>query len=107
MANQIIAAVAIPSYPAQAPGAWLKLNGSTNLGQVISAFLPHILFLAGLAMLIMIVYGGFQLMISGGDSEGIREGKAKITWGVVGFLLVFSSYFIVQLVETIFKIQIF
>ncbi len=104
-----ILAVEIPDYPnpTSHPHPWLQLSKSTSLGSIISALLPHILIFAGLAMLIMIVYGGFQLMISGGDSEGIREGKAKITWGVIGFLIVFSSYFIVQLVGTIFKVKIF
>jgi len=96
--------VKIPSYPS-AEGK-IDLNND-NLGTIIHKFLPHIFVISGLLMLVMIVYGGFQLMISGGDNEGIREGKAKITWGIVGFLIVFSSYFIVQIVQAIFRITIF
>ncbi len=109
MATSTITPVKIPDYPnpTSHPHPWLQLHKNTRLGDIISAFLPHILIFAGLAMLVMIVYGGFQLMVSGGDSEGIREGKAKITWGIIGFLIVFSSYFIVQLVGAVFKVKIF
>ncbi len=105
MAAKLLAGVTLPSYPTPR-SAKINLN-TDNLGSIISKLLPHIFIISGLLMAVMIIYGGFQLMVSGGDSEGIREGKAKITWGIVGFLIVFSSYFIVQIVQAIFNVQIF
>ncbi len=98
-------AVELPHYPSGGGGVLNLENDS--LGTIVSKLLPHIFVLGGLLMLVMFLYGGLQLLISAGDPEGIREGKAKVTWALVGFLLIFSSYFIGQIIETVFGIKIF
>jgi len=71
---------------------------------IISILLPNILVGAGLLFFGMILVGGFG-MISGAGKESSPQDKAKsqaaITYGVIGFLLVISAFFILQIVGTI------
>ena len=58
------------------------------LGKVINAFLGFI----GAVALLMFVYGGFLMLISGGKPEEINKGKGVLVWAVIGLIVVFMSY---------------
>ncbi len=79
---------------------------NATLGQILSEALKYAIILGGLAMFAYLIWGGFNLLTSAGNPEGIREGTQKIIFAVIGFLIIFASYFIVQLVETILGFQI-
>jgi len=78
----------------------------SDLGGILSEALRYALIFAGLAMFASLIMGGFQLLTSGGDQNKIKAGTGKITLAVVGFLVVFSSYWIIQIAEIIFSIPI-
>ncbi len=103
-----MAPVVIPGYDGLVKDkALLSMNqGKPKLGDIVTDIIPHLFVFAGILMMLMVLWGGIHLMIAGGDPEGIKEGRAKITWGLVGFLVVFASYFIVQIVSAIFHISI-
>jgi len=54
-----------------------------------------ILGIVGSLALLMFIYGGIMLMISGGNSEKITQGKQIIIGAVVGLAIVFASYMII------------
>lgn len=76
------------------------------LGNIISAALPYFFAIAGFALLIYIVLGGFAILTSKGDEKAVAAAKAKITYGIAGFFIVFTAYWIVQIVGNILGIQI-
>lgn len=100
---------------AQAPSrsdldSWIQTTlpnfaGGATVADVISALLPYIYGLAGLAILLYAVYGGFQIMTSQGDPKQMAQGRDKITYAVVGFVVMAVSYLIVQLVGRVLDIQ--
>ncbi|HNU81652.1 MAG TPA: hypothetical protein PKK65_02865 [bacterium] len=57
-----------------------------------------ILGIVGSLALLMFVYGGFMFLISSGSSDKISKAKAIIVAAVVGLIIVFSSYLIIQFV---------
>ena len=69
---------------------------SKLIGNVISSLL---LFLGALATL-MFIYGGFTLILSGGNPERIKKGQTTIVWAIIGLAVVLSSY---GIMEFIFK----
>ena len=77
-----------------------------SAGEIISTLFSYSIPIAGILMLLMIIFGGYQLMTSGGEPEGIQSAKSKITLGIVGFLIVFSSWFIIRIIEVVFGIDI-
>lgn len=74
----------------------------TNIGAIISALLPYLFVLAGLGLLVFLILGGFQLMVSGGDPKATEQAKGKITGAVIGFIIIFISYWLVQILQVIF-----
>ena len=77
-------------------------NGQLTLGSLLTKLLNTYLFpFAGLILLIIIIFGGFQLMTSSGDPEKVKAGQAKITAAFIGFALIFAAYWLMQLVETL------
>ena len=73
---------------------------------IINAFIPIIFVLAGLVLFAMLISGGFTIFLSAGNPEKIKKGTAIITNGLVGFLIMFASYWIIQLVEYSLGLQL-
>jgi len=84
------------------------LPGSpSQVSQIIFSLFPYLFIIAGLLLLFYLIAGGFQMMIAAGDEKGLAEAKGKITNALVGFLLLFISFWLVQIIEVILGIQIF
>jgi len=81
-------------------------TASSQVGTIISTILPYLFVIAGLLLLFYLIYGGFHMMIAANDEKGLAEAKGKITNALVGFVLLFLSYWLVKLVGFILGIQI-
>lgn len=89
-------------------GGIIDINKSNlTLGEVVSGIIPWVFYIAGFALLLMLVFGGFQLLTSAGDKNAMEAAKKRITNSIVGFVIIFASYWIVQLVGKILGINIF
>jgi hypothetical protein len=90
----------------------LKTAGSPHAetfstpGGIISRLLQFAFPLAGMILFVMIVVGGFQILSGGGSPEAMKAGQERVTMAIVGFLLLFASYWIAQLLEEILNIKI-
>mgnify|MGYP007080230452 CR=1 FL=1 len=51
----------------------------------------------GVVALLFIVYGGFLILASQGNSDQIRKGKSYITYSIVGVVLAVSGYALYQI----------
>ncbi|HUW24597.1 MAG TPA: hypothetical protein VMW04_03110 [Patescibacteria group bacterium] len=80
---------------------------SSDVGAIIFGLLPYLFVIAGLLLLFYLIAGGFQMMIAANDEKGLASAKGKITSALAGFLLLFISYWLVQILEVILGIQIF
>lgn len=77
------------------------LVGFDSLGTVITKAIPYIFAFAGFALLLMLVRAGYTFLTSAGDAKKLESGKQQITYALVGFLVIFASFWIVQVVGTI------
>ena len=71
-------------------------------GHILSVLIKNIIFpAAGLLLFLLIVYGGFTIVQGStmGNDTVVAAGKQRVTAAVVGFLLLFSSYWLWQIVE--------
>lgn len=81
-------------------------NDLRTPGGIISRALTGFIFpIAGIILFVQLLLGGFQ-MLTGATSKGMEEGKGKITAALIGFLLLFASYWMMQLLELIFGLRI-
>lgn len=72
----------------------------------ISNFLPAIYMIASLILLVYIVMAGFVRIATAGSAEQKDQGKQAITNALLGYLLIFASYWIIQLVQFLTGIPI-
>ena len=76
---------------------------SKSLGNVVTILLNGGLIVAGVIIVFLIVGGGLQMIMGAGnnDPKASAAGHQAITWAVIGFVIVFSTFLIIRLVETI------
>jgi hypothetical protein len=72
----------------------------------ISSILPNIYIISGILLLIYLVFGGFMIISSAGNPDDASKGKQVVTNAIMGFIIIFASYWIIQIIEIITGIQI-
>lgn len=80
--------------------------GNSDLGGIVGTLLPTLLTLAGLILFGMLVAGGFTMLAGAADKESQEKGKKQITSALTGFAIIFLAYWIAQILQVIFKINI-
>lgn len=87
----------------------LKIPGvspdNIKLADIISRILQFMMPLAGVILLFVLIWGGYDYILSQGNQEKVKSAQAKITTGLIGFVLLILSYFIVRLISFIFGLQ--
>ncbi|MEP7167345.1 MAG: pilin [Candidatus Woesebacteria bacterium] len=73
---------------------------------IISKLLPYLFSFGGLILFIMLIWGGFEMLTGAADPKSQQAGKERITAALVGFLLLFASFWLAQIVQRIFGISI-
>jgi uncharacterized membrane protein len=77
-----------------------------SLETVFSNILGVVTTLAGLAVFILLIFGGFSFLTSEGDPEKIKKAMAMITSALVGLVLLIASWFILRLIEQFTGVKI-
>ena len=93
------------NFSAIAGFAGVTLPGS--LGEVISKFVPYIFGLAGIVLFFYLIWGGFSWMMAKGDPKATAAAREKITKALVGFAIIFTAYWLTQILGLIFGISQF
>jgi hypothetical protein len=80
-----------------------------SLGGLISAILPNIYVLSGLILLFFLIFGGLAVILGAGqgNQENVEKGKKVLTGTLIGFLVVFASFWIIQILEILTGIEVF
>lgn len=79
----------------------------TNLASVVTNAIPFIFPIAGVILLLYLVWGGFDILTSMGDSKKVEAAKGKVTNAIIGFLIIFFAYWIVQILDNVFKLGVY
>ncbi len=85
-------------------GAPFSTSGAP-IGPVIGRALPYVFAFAGIGLLLMIIRSGFTLMLSAGDAKKMEKGKATLTNAIIGFILIFVAFWVVQILGIMFGWQ--
>ena len=57
-----------------------------------------VLYIVGIIAVIMLIIGGIKYVISGGDSKKVTDAKNTILYAIIGLIIAFLSYAIVNFV---------
>lgn len=80
-------------------GAWTALGCiSTTPSGFIEWLLKNIIGIAGGIAFLLILYGGFQVLTSGGDPEKLNNGKDIIVSAIAGLLMIIFSVLLLKII---------
>lgn len=76
-------------------------SGRCHLNDIVQTFLNFarlLLGFVGSAVLVFFIYGGFVWVTSGGSTDRIQKGKGIVTNAIIGLIIVFGAFTIVQFI---------
>lgn len=74
------------------------------LGKVVVEIInPIILLLVG-ASFIVFLWGAFEFIANAGNEEKRKEGKRAIFWGLIGLVIIFGAYGIINVALNTFNL---
>ena len=68
---------------------------------VIKLIINAALAFSGVVALILIIISGYKLISSRGDPEKVANARKTLTYAILGIVLIFLSFFIVQLISQV------
>ena len=72
---------------------------------LISDILPNVYVFASLILLAYLVFGGVMMITSAGADQ-TQKGQQIISNAIIGFLIVFASFWIIQIVQILTGVSI-
>jgi len=75
-------------------------------GGQFSALIILVLIIAALIFFFMLVWGGIKYITSGGDKAQTEAARGQITAALIGLVIVFAAWAIINLVNIFFGINI-
>lgn len=81
----------------------LKNNDLTGVGTLTSVVISNALVIAGVIVLFLFIAGGIGMIAGAGSNnpEQAEKSKKTITAAVIGFVVIFAAYWIVQIIGKI------
>lgn len=74
----------------------------STVGGVITRVLQFGVPILALILVGVFIWGGYDILTSGGDPTKVKSAQAKMTAGVIGFVLVIGAFFITRIIAQIF-----
>lgn len=88
----------VPQYTIQAPSDIHTFDLNNLLGVGITLLFVFSIILT----LFFLIYGGISFITSAGDKQKVVAARQKLTFAVIGLIVVLSAYFIVNFVYGLF-----
>ena len=72
-----------------------------SFGQLINILLPNVLTIAGVIAFIFVIVAGFKMVThaGSGDAKELEGDKNALTSALIGLLLIFCAFFIIQVMS--------
>lgn len=80
---------------ARADGMPTDLVGDNG---VFTQITNTILYIIGIVSVVMLIFGGFRYVVSGGDSKKVADAKNTILYAIIGLIISLLAYAIVNFV---------
>lgn len=80
------------------------LVGINNLGDLVNILISFLLPIAGVILFFVLIWGGYDILMSQGEPDKVQSGKNKITAGIIGIVLLVLSFLITKIFGYIFGV---
>ncbi len=103
MLGALLAQDTINLRPGQGFAAPLE---TLTFAQIVGAAIVLILIIAAIVFFFILIIGGVRWITSGGDKAATEGARNQITAALVGLVIVFAAWAILQLIQVFFGIDI-
>lgn len=79
-----------------------KFQAQGLIAQLVTTILPVILTIAGFVTVIVIIISGIQFVTSGGNPEAAAAARGRLTFAIIGFVIIILAFAILQIVDRLF-----
>jgi len=81
-------------------------GGLADLQGILSTAILLFIIVGSFLLVIYIVWAGIQWITSGGDKAKLTAARGKLTWAIIGLVVVLSSFFIIDAIGYLFKVNL-
>lgn len=82
-----------------------KTPDQYTLADVIGKVTQFLFPLAAVILFFVLVWGGYDFLMSQGNADKVKSAQAKITTGLIGFFLLIISYVLTRIIASIFGLE--
>ena len=103
------ALLVIPAYAQKidlTPEGNFEGLANLTLPGIVSGAVSLVLLVVALIFFFVLIMGGLKWVMSGGDQKNVESARNQITNALIGLAIVFATFAIMKLIETIFGITI-
>ena len=84
----------------------VPVGGLSTGVNVIGVFFQIAIVAAVLFAIFLIIRGGLNMITSGGDKERYQHGRERIRYAILGLMVIFLSFFLVNFLGGFFGVQL-
>lgn len=78
-------------------------SDAANIEDIVSKIINYLLYAVGIASVVMLIFGGFKYITSGGDSGKVGEAKNTILYAIIGLVVAILAWAIVSFITKQFS----
>ncbi len=76
-------------------------QGAANLGTIVFGIVVILFVISVVVALIFLIWGGLKWIFSGGDKAAVESARNTIIAAIIGLVIVFAAFFLLNLVTQI------
>lgn len=100
----------VPGINIDKPIEITGVGGGPKEGELLTTTLPaiitYLLIGATLLALLFLIFGGIKWIISGGDKTAVEGARKMITYAIIGLVIAFLSFFIINTIGNFFGVNL-
>src|SRR3990167_1497447 len=85
----------------------IPTGGIGTLSEILKVGVGLLFIIAVFASLAFIIWGGIDWIMSGGNKENIQKARHKFIWAIIGIVVVFLAFFIMNTISQLFGIEFY
>lgn len=89
----------------QPKGEFVALE-TVTAGSFVSSAIQIILIVAAIVAVVFLIFGGIKWITSGGDKAQVESARNTVTAALIGLLIVFATWALIQLMNFFFGIDV-
>lgn len=82
-------------------------SGSSGISNLLSKIIELIYVVAGVVFVFMVIVSAFQWIVSGGDKEAVAKARGRLTYAIIGIIILALSFVIISTVGKITGFEFF